>query len=33
VFAPYWAPGEIAEIAQKLRRQAGFDGEAGMRTA
>jgi hypothetical protein len=29
VFAPDYAPSEIAEIAQKLRRQAGFCDDAG----
>jgi len=33
VFAPDYAPGDIAEIAQKLRRQAGFGGDVGMRAA
>jgi hypothetical protein len=33
VFAPDYAPDEIAEIAQKLRRQAGFGGDAARRAA
>ena len=33
VFAPDYAPGEIAEIARKLRRQAGFKDDSGMRAA
>jgi Mn-containing catalase len=33
VFAPDYAPGEIAEIAQKLRRQAGFKDDVGMQAA
>jgi Mn-containing catalase len=33
VFAPDYAPDEIAEIAQKLRTDAGFGDEFGMRAA
>ena len=33
VFAPDYAPGEIAEIAQKLRCQAGFTDDIRMRAA
>jgi Mn-containing catalase len=33
VFAPGYAPDEIAEIAQKLRNQAGFGDDAGQRAA
>jgi len=33
VFAPDYAPDEIAEIAEKLRRQAGFGGDAARRAA
>ena len=33
VFAPDYAPGEIAEIAEKLRRDAGFKDDVGRRAA
>jgi Mn-containing catalase len=33
VFVPDYAPGEIAEIAQKLRREAGFTDDTRMRAA
>jgi Mn-containing catalase len=33
VFAPDYAPAEIAEIAQRLRREAGFTGDTGIRAA
>jgi manganese catalase len=33
VFAPDYAPGEIREIAQRLRRQAGFKDDVGMQAA
>jgi manganese catalase len=33
VFAPDYAPGEIAEIAKRLRRQAGFKDDVGMQAA
>ena len=33
MFAPDYASGEIAEIAQKLRRRAGFGGDAARRAA
>jgi Mn-containing catalase len=33
VFAPDYAPDELAEIAQKLRTDAGFGDEFGMRAA
>jgi hypothetical protein len=33
VFAPDYAPDEIAEIARRLRRKAGFDRDTGRRAA
>jgi manganese catalase len=33
VFAPDYAPGEIAEIAERLRRQAGFKDDLGAQAA
>jgi len=33
VFAPDYAPGEIAEIAQKLRKEAGFTDDLGKKAA
>ena len=33
VFAPDYAPGEIAEIAGRLRRQAGFKDDMGVEAA
>ena len=33
VFAPDYAPGEIAEIAERLRRQAGFKDDLGVQAA
>ena len=33
MFAPDYAPGEIAEIAEKLRRDAGFKDDVGRRAA